>query len=159
MRVALASGHAGFELKRILAASLRECGHQVADRGTDSMAPVNYPGYAETVGQAPREARAGRGVLICGSGLGASGTANKLPGMRAVLCHDTYSARQGVEHDDRNSNSGAPVIGAQLAKEVVRSFLGAQFSGEERHQRRLARVQVIEPRYPGQEPLKKEPRR
>lgn len=92
MRVALASDHAGFELRQILSASIREWGHQVADLGTDSTAPVDYPDYAEAVGQALQEARADRGVLICGSGVGASVAANKLPGVRAGLCHDTYSA-------------------------------------------------------------------
>jgi len=160
VRVALASDHAGFELKQILAASLREWGHQVADLGTDSTAPVDYPDYAEAVGQALLEGRADRGVLICGSGVGASVTANKLPGVRAALCHDTYSAHQGVEHDDMNILVlGARIIGAELAKELARSFLGARFSGEERHRRRLAKVRAIEKRHAGQALLEKKPRK
>lgn len=160
MRVALASDHRGFELKQILAASLREWAHQVMDLGTQGTAPVDYPDYAEAVGQALREGRADRGILICGSGVGASVAANKLAGVRAGLCHDTYSARQGVEHDDMNILVlGARVIGDELAKELVRSFLGARFSGEERHQRRLAKVQAIEKRYAGPEVLEKETRK
>ncbi len=160
MRVALASDHAGFELRQILAASIREWGHQVVDLGTDSTAPVDYPDYAEAVGQALLKRRADRGVLICGSGVGASVAANRLPSVRAGLCHDTYSAHQGVDHDDMNIlDLGARVVGAELAKELVRSFLGARFSGEERHQRRLAKVRAIEMRHAGQELLEKEPKK
>jgi len=117
----------------------------VLDVGTHSTAPVDYPDYAEAVGNAVLDGRAERAVLICGSGVGASVAANKLPGIRAGLCHDTYSAHQGVEHDDMNVLVlGSRVIGTELARELVRAFLGATFSGEERHRRRLAKVVALE---------------
>jgi ribose 5-phosphate isomerase B len=120
------------------------------DIGTHSSAPVDYPDYAEVVGVALREDRADRAVLICGSGVGASVAANKLPGIRAGLCHDTYSAHQGVEHDDMNVLVlGARVIGAEMARELVRAFVAAVFSGEERHRRRLEKVNALEARYSG----------
>ncbi len=145
MRIAVGSDHAGFALKQDLAAYLRELGHQVLDVGTHSTAPVDYPDYAEAVGNAVLDGRADRAVLICGSGVGASVAANKLPGIRAGLCHDTYSAHQGVEHDDMNVLvMGSRVIGTELARELVRAFLGATFSGEERHRRRLAKVIALE---------------
>ena len=132
MRIAIGSDHAGFALKEDLAAYLRELRHQVLDVGTHSTAPVDYPDYAEAVGKAVLDGRAERAVLICGSGVGASVAANKLPGIRAGLCHDTYSAHQGVEHDDMNVLvMGSRVIGPELARELVRAFLGATFSGEE----------------------------
>src|SRR5712692_9438638 len=112
MKIAMGADHAGCELKRVLAAELRSRGHDVLDLGTHSAEPVDYPDYAAAVGDAVREGRAERGLLICGSGLGASIAANKLPGVRAGLCHDTYSAHQGVEHDDVNVLVlGARVIG------------------------------------------------
>ena len=145
MRIAVGADHAGFALKEDLAAYLRELGHQVLDVGTHSTAPVDYPDYAEAVGNAVLDGRAARAVLICGSGVGASVAANKLPGIRAGLCHDTYSAHQGVEHDDMNVLVlGSRVIGTELARELVRAFLGATFSGEERHRRRLAKVVALE---------------
>ena len=145
MRIAVGADHAGFALKEDLAAYLRELGHQVLDVGTHSTAPVDYPDYAEAVGKAVLDGRAERAVLICGSGVGASVAANKLPGIRAGLCHDTYSAHQGVEHDDMNVLvMGSRVIGTELARELVRAFLGATFSGEERHRRRLAKVVALE---------------
>ncbi len=145
MRIAVGSDHAGFALKENLAAYLRELGHQVLDVGTHSTAPVDYPDYAEAVGNAVLDGRAERAVLVCGSGVGASVAANKLTGIRAGLCHDTYSAHQGVEHDDMNVLvMGSRVIGTQLARELVRAFLGATFSGEERHRRRLAKVVALE---------------
>ena len=145
MRIAVGADHAGFALKEDLAAYLRELGHQVLDVGTHSTAPVDYPDYAEAVGNAVLDGRADRAVLICGSGVGASVAANKLPGIRAGLCHDTYSAHQGVEHDDMNVLvMGSRVIGTELARELVRAFLGATFSGEERHRRRLAKVIALE---------------
>ncbi|HYX69946.1 MAG TPA: ribose 5-phosphate isomerase B [Terriglobales bacterium] len=150
MRVAVGADHAGYGLKQELASWLRQAGHQILDLGTNSADPVDYPDYAEAVGRAVLEARAERGVLICGSGVGASVAANKLPGIRAGLCHDTYSAHQGVEHDDMNVLVlGARVIGVELARELVRRYLGAQFSGEARHVRRLGKIRALEARYAG----------
>jgi ribose 5-phosphate isomerase B len=150
VRVALGSDHAGFELKSTVARSLEAAGHQVLDLGTHDTAPVDYPDYAEAVGLAVREGRADRGVLVCGSGVGVSVAANKIPGIRAAVCHDTYSAHQGVEHDDMNVLVlGARVIGPALAPELVRAFLAAAFTGEERHTRRLAKVRALEARYSG----------
>jgi len=150
MRIVVGSDHAGFDLKEHIITYLRELGHQVVDIGTHSSAPVDYPDYAEVVGVTLREDRADRAVLICGSGVGASVAANKLPGIRAGLCHDTYSAHQGVEHDDMNVLVlGARVIGAEMARELVRAFVAAIFSGEERHRRRLAKVNALEARYGG----------
>ncbi len=151
MRIAIGADHAGFQLKEILAADLRDRGEQVLDVGTHSTAPVDYPDYAEAIGVALQEGRADRAVLICGSGVGASIAANKLPGIRAGLCHDTYSAHQGVEHDDMNVLVlGARVIGSELARELVHTFLHATFSGEERHRRRLAKVMSLERHSTGQ---------
>lgn len=148
MKVVLGSDHAGFELKRNLAPYLREQGHEIVDVGTNSTAAVDYPDYAEAVAAAVRDGRAERGILLCGSGVGASVAANKIPGIRAGLCHDTYSAHQGVEHDDMNVLVlGARVIGQELAHELVRAFLGAKFAGEERHRRRLGKIQALESRY------------
>ena len=148
MRVAIGADHAGFELKQKLSAHLRELGHEVIDVGTMSTDPVDYPDYAEAVGKAILDGRAERGVLICGSGVGASVAANKLPGIRAAVCHDTYSARQGVEHDDMNIVVlGARVIGEELGREVVRAFLAAKFTGEARHVRRLEKIKALEKRY------------
>lgn len=151
MRIAVGSDHAGFELKEQLLTYLAELGHDVEDVGTASTAPVDYPDYAEVIGVAIREGRAERGVLICGSGVGASVAANKLPAIRAGLCHDTYSARQGVEHDDMNVLVvGARVIGLELARELVRVFVAARFGGEVLHRRRLEKVTALEARYGGQ---------
>jgi RpiB/LacA/LacB family sugar-phosphate isomerase len=148
MRIVIGSDHAGFALKTDMGTYLRELGHQVMDIGTYDTAPVDYPDYAEAVGVALREGRADRGVIICGSGVGASVAANKLPGIRAGLCHDTYSAHQGVEHDDMNVLVlGARVIGEELARELIRAFAAAVFSGEERHRRRLDKVNSLEARY------------
>lgn len=148
MRIVLGSDHAGFDLKQNLDVFIRDLGHEILDVGTNSEAPVDYPDYSEAVGLAVKEGRADRGVLICGSGVGASVAANKIPGIRAGLCHDTYSAHQGVEHDDMNVLvMGARVIGDELARELVRAYLGAKFSGEERHRRRLAKIHEIEARY------------
>jgi RpiB/LacA/LacB family sugar-phosphate isomerase len=148
MRLALGSDHAGYELKQSLTEYLRALGHEVLDVGTHSTVSVDYPDYAEAVGNALRDGRAERGVLICGSGVGASVAANKIPGIRAGLCHDAYSAHQGVEHDDMNVLVlGARVIGPELAKELLRGFVHASFSGEERHVRRLGKVKAIEARY------------
>jgi RpiB/LacA/LacB family sugar-phosphate isomerase len=145
MRVAIGADHAGYALKQELIPSLQALGHEVQDLGTDSPAPVDYPDVAAAVGRAVAEGRAERGVLICGSGVGASVAANKLPGVRAGLCHDTYSAHQGVEHDDINVLVlGSRVIGVELARELVRAFLSATFSHEPRHERRLAKIRTLE---------------
>ena len=135
-------------LKQELVPWLRGSGHEVTDLGTNGTDPVDYPDYAEAIAHAVLEGRAERGVLICGSGVGASVAANKVPGIRAGLCHDTYSAHQGVEHDDMNVLVlGARVIGVELARELVRAFLGAVFSREPRHVRRLGKIRAIEERY------------
>ena len=148
MRVALAADHAGYEMKRDLAVVLRTEGHDILDLGTHSTAPVDYPDSAESVAAALHDGRADRGVVVCGSGAGVSIAANKCPGIRAAVCHDTYTARQAVEHDDMNVLClGARVIGPALAHEIARAFLGAVFSGEERHQRRLNKLLAIEHRY------------
>src|SRR5918992_4297731 len=148
MRLVIGADHAGFELKQQLASYLRQRGHEVIDVGTTSSAPVDYPDFAEAVSTRLRNKEADRGVLVCGSGVGASVAANKIPGIRAGLCHDAYSARQGVEHDDMNVLVlGARVIGPELAKELVERFIAAQFTGEERHRRRLAKIKSLEQRY------------
>ncbi len=148
MRIAIGSDHAGFEMKESLAAFLRQLGHQVVDVGTDSTDPVDYPDYAEALGKVLLAGMADRGVLVCGSGVGASVAANKLPGIRAGLCHDTYSAHQGVEHDDMNVLvMGARVIGPELARELMKAYLEADFTGEERHRLRMKKVQALERRY------------
>lgn len=151
MRVAIGADHAGFPLKAPVAAELARLGHQVIDKGTFDTQPVDYPDYAESVGESIRSGEADRGVLLCGSGVGASVAANKIPGVRAAVCHDTYSAHQGVEHDDMNVLAlGARIIGPEVAIEAVRAFVGARFSGEERHIRRLNKVLAIEARFAGQ---------
>jgi RpiB/LacA/LacB family sugar-phosphate isomerase len=148
MRIAIGSDHAGFEMKAGLMKHLAELGHEVVDVGTTSTAPVDYPDFAEAVGKAVLEGRAERGVLICGSGVGASVAANKLRGIRAGLCHDTYSAHQGVEHDEMNILVlGSRVIGPALAQELVTAYLGAKFTNEERHLRRLAKVKALEAKF------------
>jgi len=148
MRIAVGADHAGFDLKQILVAYLRHRGHDVIDVGTDSDDPVDYPDYAEAVSKVLIDGRAERGLLVCGSGVGTSVSANKIPGIRAGLCHNTYSARQGVEHDDMNVLVlGARVIGIELARELVDNFLGAKFTGEERHRRRLEKIKALEKRY------------
>lgn len=156
MRIAIAADHAGLELKRDLLAHLREDGHLVLDLGTNTADPVDYPDFAEAVGLALRRGEADRGLVICGSGVGASVAANKIPGIRAGLCHDTYSAHQGVEHDDMNVLvMGARVIGPALAWELTCAFLGARFSGADRHRRRLEKVHALEARHrPVGEPAK-----
>ena len=147
MRIAIGSDHAGFDLKGTLVAALLESGHEVVDVGTDSGAAVDYPEVAEAVAVAVRRAEVDRGVMICGSGVGASVAANKVPGVRAAVCHDTYSAHQGVEHDDMNILVlGARIVGAALAVELLETFLGARFSGEERHRRRIGKVRQLEGR-------------
>ena len=148
MRIVVGADHAGFELKNMLAADLRHRGHEVIDAGTTSADPVDYPDFAEAVSKLLLDGAAERGVLVCGSGVGASVSANKIPGIRAGLCHDTYSARQGVEHDDMNILVlGARVIGVDLARELVNNFLAANFNGEERHRRRIEKIKALEKRY------------
>lgn len=148
MQVVVGSDHAGFELKKILSDHLQHNGHLVLDVGTYSTDPVDYPDYAEAVAQSVLRGEAERGILICGSGVGASVAANKITGIRAGLCHDSYSAHQGVEHDDTNVLVlGARVIGSELAKDISLIFLNARFTAEERHQRRLKKVLAIEKRY------------
>ena len=149
LTVALAADHGGFELKNQLASWLKESGFNVCDLGAEKFDPVDdYPDFALDLAQFVTGERAERGILICGSGIGACVTANKIPGARAAICHDTYSARQGVEHDDVNILClGARVIGPETAMEVVTAFLKATFSGEDRHCRRLAKVLDIESRF------------
>lgn len=151
MRIVIGADHAGFEMKQMVAGCLRELGHQVVDVGARrSDLPDDYPDYAEAVGAQLMEGAADRGILICGSGVGVSVAANKLPGVRAGLCHDHYSAHQGVEHDDMNVLvMGSRVIGSALALDVVHAFLNAKFSGEERHQRRLNKIKAMEARHRG----------
>ena len=145
MRVVATSDHAGYELKTLLVQLVERLGHTVSDLGTHGTASVDYPDSAAAVGRAVRNARADRGILICGSGVGTSVAANKIPGIRAGLCHDVYSAHQGVEHDDMNVLVlGGRVVGPALAAELVDAFLGARFSGEARHVRRLAKIRTLE---------------
>jgi ribose 5-phosphate isomerase B len=146
MRIALGADHAGYPLNERIITELKRAGHQILDFGThDGSQPDDYPDYAYQVAKSVQTGEAQRGILICGSGIGACVTANKLKGVRACLSHDTYSARQGVEHDDMNVLClGARVIGSELALELVRTFTQAHFSGEERHQRRLAKIAAIE---------------
>jgi beta-phosphoglucomutase family hydrolase/RpiB/LacA/LacB family sugar-phosphate isomerase len=147
MRIVIGTDHAGFGLKQELSAHIRRLGYQVVDVGTHGTDTVDYPDYAERLGRTLMDGLAERGVLICGSGVGASVAANKMPGIRAGLCHDTYSAHQGVEHDDMNVLVlGGRVIGPELARELVTAYLGARFSGEERHKRRLQKVSALEER-------------
>lgn len=145
MRIAIGSDHAGFELKGNILKFVESLGQEVLDMGTHNMDPVDYPDFAAAVGNAVRDGRAERGIVICGSGVGASVAANKLQGIRAGLCHDTYSAHQGVEHDDMNVLVlGGRVIGVEMARELVRAYVQAHFTGEERHVRRLAKVKALE---------------
>lgn len=148
MRIAVSADHAGFEMKRDLAAALSAQGHEVLDLGTHSTAAVDYPDCADAVAAALNDNRADRGIIVCGSGAGVSIAANKFPGIRAAACHDTYTAHQAVEHDAMNVLClGARVIGGALAQEIATAFLGARFSGEERHQRRLNKILAIEERF------------
>lgn len=148
MRIAIASDHAGFALKQTIIAFLNEQNLSCADLGTYSDAPADYPDYAEKIGVAVAGGEFERGVLLCGSGVGASVAANKIEGVRAGLCHDTYSAHQGVEHDAMNILVlGARVVGAELAKELTRAFLAAEFTSEERHARRLGKILLLEKKF------------
>src|ERR1051325_7932205 len=148
MKLTIGSDHAGFELKKLLIDYLRQCGHELLDVGTDSTVPVDYPDYAEAVALGVLQGKSERGILICGSGVGASVAANKIPGVRAGLCHDVYSAHQGVEHDDINVLVlGSRVIGPELAEDLCITFINARFTNEERHRRRLEKIHSIEQRY------------
>jgi ribose 5-phosphate isomerase B len=145
MKIAMAADHAGFDLKQQLIPELRKDGHEVLDLGTHDRNPSDYPGFARAVGKAVVSGTAERGIIVCGSGVGATIAANKIKGIRAGMCHDTYSAHQGVEHDDMNILClGSRVIGVAVALEVVRVYLGAHFSNEERHRRRLGQILEIE---------------
>jgi RpiB/LacA/LacB family sugar-phosphate isomerase len=150
LRVAVGADHGGYSLKESLSTWL-STEHEVLDLGAHGLDPGDdYPDYAQAVAEAVASGDAQRGILICGSGVGACIAANKVPGVRACLCHDTYSAHQGVEHDDMNVLClGARVVGIELARELIAEFLGASFSAEERHARRLAKVDAIERRYSG----------
>ena len=146
MKIAIGGDHAGLTLKSQLAEMLRGEGHTVLDVGAAELDPGDdYPDFAAAVARAVAEGRAERGILVCGSGVGASVAANKIRGVRAGLCHDTYSAHQGVEHDDVNVLClGARVVGEALARDLLRAFLGARFSGEERHARRVRKIKDLE---------------
>ena len=145
MRVAIGADHAGFPLKQELVQILADEGYETLDLGTHSTDPVDYPDQAEAVGRAVVAGDADRGIIVCGSGAGAAIAANKLRGIRCAQLQDTYTAHQSVEHDDVNVAAlGARVIGIELAREIVKAFLGARFSGEERHLRRLGKVKALE---------------
>ena len=148
MRVAVASDHAGFPLKTRIIEELGKLGHATVDLGTDSTDPVDYPDYSRAVAEAVIDGRAERAILLCGSGAGACVAANKFKGVRAATCHDPFSAHQSVEDDDVNVLClGARVIGAELAVELVRRYMAANFSGAERHKRRLAKVAGFEAQF------------
>ena len=149
MKIAVACDHAGFPLKQIILETVRAAGHKVLDLGTDSAEPVDYPDYTETLGRLIQAGKAERGILLCGSGVGACIAANKMQGVYACVCHDTYSAHQGVEHDDMNVLCiGTRIIGPELAKEIVTTFLAARFvgndPGQERHARRVGKIRNLE---------------
>jgi RpiB/LacA/LacB family sugar-phosphate isomerase len=148
MRVAVACDHAGYLLKDEIIQTILQTGNEVLDLGTYDQEPVDYPDYAEKAGRAILQGQAERAVILCGSGVGASIAANKIKGVYACVCHDTYSAHQGVEHDKMNTLClGGRIIGVELAKEIVRSFLGATFSDEERHKRRTDKIVALESRF------------
>jgi len=146
MKVAVAADHGGFALREVIINELSSCGYEVEDLGAYEVdASDDYPDFALSVAIAVQSGRADRGIIICGSGIGATIVANKVKGIRAGTCHDTYSARQGVEHDDMNVICmGARVIGSEVAKEVVVAFVRAAFSGEDRHARRLEKIRELE---------------
>jgi len=145
MRIVIGADHAGFQLKNAVGDLLRSLGHAVMDVGAFNENPSDYPDFALLVGNSVLEGKGERGILICGSGVGVSVAANKIKGIRAAVCHDTYSAHQGVEHDDMNVLVlGSRVIGPKLAEDLVKAFLSASFTNEERHKRRLAKVAAIE---------------
>jgi ribose 5-phosphate isomerase B len=148
MKIVIGSDHAGFQLKVAMGDVLRSLGQEVLDVGAFNENPSDYPDFAEAVGRAVLDGRSDRGVLICGSGVGASVAANKMLGIRAAVCHDTYSAHQGVEHDDMNVLVlGSRIIGVKLAEDLVKAFLGARFTNEDRHVRRLNKIRAMEARF------------
>ena len=145
MNLVIGSDHAGYQLKKALDPFLKSLGHTVLDIGAYDDKPSDYPDFAELVGKAILDGRAERGILICGSGVGVSVAANKMIGIRAAVCHDSYSAHQGVEHDNMNVLVlGSRIIGEKLAEDLIKNYLGAKFTNEERHVRRLAKVHAIE---------------
>jgi ribose 5-phosphate isomerase B len=148
LTVAIGSDHAGFEMKAEAVRYVRAMGHEVVDLGALDDSPSDYPDFARAVAEEVAQKGAEKGILVCGSGLGAAIAANKVPGARAGNCSDTYSARQGVEHDDMNILAlGARVVGIEVAKELITAFLNARYTGAERHARRLAKVRAIEETY------------
>jgi ribose 5-phosphate isomerase B len=148
MKLVIGSDHAGFQLKVAMGDVLRALGQEILDVGAFNENPSDYPDFAEAVGRAVLDGKAERGVLICGSGVGASVAVNKLPGIRAAVCHDCYSAHQGVEHDDMNVLVlGSRIVGAKLAEDLVKSFLAAKFTNEDRHVRRLNKVKALETKF------------
>jgi ribose 5-phosphate isomerase B len=148
VRIACAFDHAGFPLKPVVLATLEAAGHEPIDLGTHSTDPVDYPDTARAAGEAVRNGRADRAVVVCGSGAGVAVAACKIPGIRACTAHDTYTAHQAVEHDDVNVLClGARVVGPAYAAEIIASFARAEFSNEDRHVRRLAKIQAIEDQY------------
>jgi ribose 5-phosphate isomerase B len=148
MKIVIGSDHAGFQLKVAIGDLLRSMNQEVLDVGAFNENPSDYPDFAEAVGRAILDRKAERGVLICGSGVGASVAANKLTGIRAAVCHDTYSAHQGVEHDDMNVLVfGSRIIGVKLAEDLVKAYLVAKFTNEDRHVRRLAKVKALESKF------------
>ncbi len=149
MKIAIACDHAGFPIKDMVLETVRSAGHEAFDLGTDSTVAVDYPDYAAKLGRAIQSGQAERGILLCGSGVGASMAANKMHGVYAAVCHDTYSAHQGVEHDDMNVLClGGRIIGPELVREIVLAFLGARFLGNDpgqgRHARRVGKVRDLE---------------
>jgi ribose 5-phosphate isomerase B len=145
MKIVVGFDHAGYLLKPVVLETVRKAGHQVLDVGTDSTDPVDYPDIVLKVGEAILQKKAERGILVCGSGVGACITANKIAGIYAGVCHDVYSAHQAVEHDDMNVLClGSRIIGTELAREIILSFLGARFSKDERHLRRVGKIHAIE---------------
>ena len=145
MRVACGFDHAGFVLRGTVFETLEQGGHEVVDLGTDSSDPVDYPDTARAVADAVTTGEADRGLAVCGSGAGVSIAASKFPGIRAATIHDAYTAHQAVEHDDVNVLClGARVIGSAYAAEIIESFFSAEFTGEERHRRRLGKIEAIE---------------
>ena len=145
MKIALGCDHGGFPLKETALLVVMKAGHEILDLGTFTADAVDYPDYARAVGEAVQQGKADRGILICGSGVGACVAANKMKNIRAGLCHDTYSAHQCVEHDDANVLClGARIIGIELAKEIIAAFLNAKFTNEERHARRVGKVKEME---------------
>ncbi|HEX4537624.1 MAG TPA: ribose 5-phosphate isomerase B [Candidatus Acidoferrum sp.] len=148
MKIVIGSDHAGFQLKVAMGDLLRSMNQEVLDVGAFNENPSDYPDFAEAVGRAILDRKAERGVLICGSGVGASVAANKLTGIRAAVCHDTYSAHQGVEHDDMNVLVfGSRIVGVKLAEDLVKAYLAAKFTNEDRHVRRLAKVKALESKF------------